>query len=94
MNKIGCLYLVTTHYPEVKHYAEQKDGVLNARMEFDRDSLRPLYKMVIGEAGESCALHIAQKLGMPKAMLTCASMAAYLVARNIFDSGLPTARMQ
>lgn len=77
LNKIGCLYLVTTHYPEVKHYAEQKDGVLNARMEFDRDSLRPLYKMVIGEAGESCALHIAQKLGMPKAMLTCASMAAY-----------------
>ncbi len=77
LDKIGCLYLVTTHYPEVKHYAEQKEGVQNARMEFDRESLKPLYQMIIGEAGESCALHIAHKLGMPKEMLTCASIAAY-----------------
>jgi len=73
----GALFLVTTHYPEVKQYAKQEENIVNARMAFDRESLRPLYRMIIGEAGESCALYIARQLGMPDAMLRNAAEAAY-----------------
>ena len=77
LRRSGCLFLVTTHYPEVKTYAEQAEGIINARMTFDKESLRPLYKMEIGEAGESCAFYIAARLGMPEAMLRTAERAAY-----------------
>lgn len=77
LKKCGCLFLVTTHYPEVKIYAEKTQNMLNARMTFDRETLKPLYQLVIGEAGESCALYIAKQLGMPSAMLRKASMEAY-----------------
>lgn len=77
LKKCGALYLVTTHYPEVKNYGEREEGVINARMTFDRESLKPLYQLVIGEAGESCALYIARKLGMPEEMLRRAAQAAY-----------------
>ena len=77
LKKSGALYLVTTHYPEVKTYAEQEEGVVNARMTFDKESLKPLYQMIIGEAGESCAFYIARKLGMPEGMLWEAQKAAY-----------------
>lgn len=77
LKKSGALFLVTTHYPEIKTYAEREEGIVNARMTFDRENLRPLYKMVIGEAGESCALYIAGKLGMPGSMLRRAALAAY-----------------
>lgn len=77
LKKSGALYLVTTHYPEVKTYAEKEEGVVNARMTFDKESLAPLYQLVIGEAGESCAFYIAKKLGMPEGMLQRAAIAAY-----------------
>lgn len=77
LKKSGCLFLVTTHYPEVKEYAVRTEAVTNARMEFDRETLRPTYRMIIGEAGESCAFHIARKLGMPVGMLKTAAAAAY-----------------
>lgn len=77
LKKSGCLFVVTTHYPEVKEYAEKAEGIINARMTFDKDTLQPMYQMVIGEAGESCAFYIAGKLGMPKRMLRTAICAAY-----------------
>ena len=77
LKRSGALYLVTTHYPEVKTYAEKEPGVANARMTFDKESLKPLYQLVIGEAGESCAFYIARKLGMPLHMLQDAQEAAY-----------------
>ncbi|MDO4463287.1 MAG: DNA mismatch repair protein MutS [Bacillota bacterium] len=96
LKKSGALYLVTTHYPEVKSYAEREEGVVNARMTFDKESLKPLYRMVIGEAGESCALYIAKKLGMPGGMLKRAAQAAYgtenTVAKNTgeaFEDNFP-----
>ncbi len=73
----GALFLVTTHYPEVKVYAEKAGGIVNARMTFDKENLKPLYQMVIGEAGESCAFYIARRLGMPVSMLNRAAEAAY-----------------
>ncbi len=77
LKKSGALFLVTTHYPEVKVYAEQTEGIVNARMTFDKENLKPTYQMVIGEAGESCAFHIARRLGMPEGMLKRAEAAAY-----------------
>lgn len=77
LKKSGAIFLVTTHYPEVKTYAEQTEGIINARMTFDKESLQPLYQLVPGEAGESCALYIARKMGMPKDMLRTAMEAAY-----------------
>ena len=77
LRRSQALFLVTTHYPEVKQYAKQTEGILNARMSFDKESLKPLYQLVLGEAGESCAFHIAQRLGMPKRMLERAKRAAY-----------------
>lgn len=81
LRKSGCLFLVTTHYPEVKEYAERTERIRNARMEFDKQTLRPTYRMVIGEAGESCAFYIAQRLGMPERMLEMARQAAYGAGR-------------
>lgn len=77
LKKSGCLFLCTTHYPEVKQYANKTEHVTNARMQFDRESLRPTYRLEIGEAGESCAFYIAKRLGMSNAMLKRASMEAY-----------------
>ena len=77
LRKSGCNFIVTTHYPEVKEYAEKADGIVNARMTFDKDSLLPTYQMIIGEAGESCAFYIADRLGMPEHMLKVAVEAAY-----------------
>ncbi|MBE5877300.1 MAG: DNA mismatch repair protein MutS [Lachnospiraceae bacterium] len=77
LKKSGALFVVTTHYPEIKVYAEKEEGILNAKMAFDAENLKPLYQMVIGEAGESCALHIAKRLGMPASMLRRAMKAAY-----------------
>lgn len=73
----GCLFMVTTHYPEVKEYGERTEGVINARMAFDRESLRPLYRLELGESGESCAFYIAKRLGMPQRILNWAEKAAY-----------------
>lgn len=77
LRKSGAIFLVTTHYPEVKEYAAKAEDVVNARMTFDRETLTPTYQMVIGEAGESCAFYIADRLGMPNEMLKVAIRAAY-----------------
>lgn len=77
LKKSGANFLVTTHYPEVKDYAEKTEHIVNARMTFDRETLMPTYQMVIGEAGESCAFYIADRLGMPESMLKTAVEAAY-----------------
>lgn len=77
LKKSGCLFLVTTHYPEVKEYANKASDIVNARMDFDKETLKPTYQMIIGEAGESCAFYIAGRLGMPNEMLKTAIRSAY-----------------
>lgn len=83
----NCLFIATTHYPEVKEFAAKADGIINAKMTFDRESLKPLYKLEIGEAGESCALYIAKRLGLPQRMLECAYNEAYCrgICHNIAE---------
>lgn len=73
----GCLFLATTHYAEVKVYAEQHDEIINARMAFDRENLKPLYRLEVGKTGESCALYIAKRLGLPDNMIAMAAGEAY-----------------
>lgn len=77
LRKSGAIFLVTTHYPEVKDYADRAEGMINARMTFDKETLEPTYQMVLGEAGESCAFYIADRMGMPNNMLHMAIKAAY-----------------
>ena len=85
----GCLFTVTTHYPEIKDFAARTQGVINARMAFDRESLLPLYKLEIGEAGESCALHIAERLGMPNHILNRAREITYTTSSRPASSYTP-----
>ncbi|MGI5959397.1 MAG: endonuclease MutS2 [Massiliimalia sp.] len=77
LRKSGCFLLATTHYPEVKSYAEEAPRFLNARMTFDRETLKPTYHLELGKAGESCALFIAKRLGFPPHLLELAKQAAY-----------------
>jgi len=73
----GCMFLVTTHYPQVKTYAETTEHVKSARMAFDPESLAPLYLLEMGKSGESCALQIAQRLGLAPHLLARAHDVVY-----------------
>ncbi len=73
----GCQFLVTTHYPQVKTFAEETDGIQSASMAFDRESLKPLYRLELGKSGESCALHIAKTLGLSSHLLSRANEVVY-----------------
>ncbi len=77
LRQTGCMLVATTHYPEVKQYAGQAAGFTNARMAFDRETLQPTYRLEVGQAGESCALYIAQRLGLPAPLLQAAEQVAY-----------------
>jgi DNA mismatch repair protein MutS2 len=66
----GVITVASTHYPEIKQYALTKPGFKNGCMAFDRENLRPLYRLILGKPGESNALWIAEKLGMTKEVLS------------------------
>ena len=72
----GCFFLVTTHDPQIKQWAEETEGVVSARMAFDQQSLMPLYRLELGMSGESCAIEIARRLGMDEGLLARARQAA------------------
>ncbi|WP_274361935.1 endonuclease MutS2 [Paenibacillus thermotolerans] len=65
----GATVVATTHFNEIKRFAAAAPGFENARMEFDTETLEPLYRLRIGEAGRSYAFVIASKLGMPEKVL-------------------------
>ncbi|MBO5412523.1 MAG: endonuclease MutS2 [Clostridia bacterium] len=67
--KKGCTGVVTTHYTSLKEFAFSTDGIENACMEFDADTLRPLYVMKIGLPGSSNALGISRRLGLKESIL-------------------------
>ena len=80
--KMGSRVVATTHYAELKLYAMRTDGVMNASCEFDVESLKPTYKLLIGIPGKSNAFAISRKLGLSEDIL---KEAAALVGKNDRD---------
>ena len=62
----NCKTVVTTHFGELKAMAYQKEGIQNAAVEFDIDTLQPTYNLLMGVPGRSNAIFIASRLGMPQ----------------------------
>lgn len=72
LSKAPCLTLATTHLGMVKNYVHSHPDMINAAVRFNVDTLKPEYALDIGRPGASHALHIAQRLGMPTAVLQTA----------------------
>ncbi|MBM7605875.1 MutS2 family protein [Metabacillus crassostreae] len=72
-----ALMIATTHYSEIKEFAERAPGFQNGSMDFDLETLQPLYKLLIGKGGESQAFSIAEKLGMPEQIISRAKRISY-----------------
>jgi DNA mismatch repair protein MutS2 len=64
--------VVTTHYNDLKTFAHEEEGVENASVEFDAETLSPTYRLITGLPGRSQALDIAKRLGMPQRVLAAA----------------------
>ena len=65
--------VITTHYTNLKHFAEQTQGVVNGAMLYDRGQMRPLFQLSIGQAGSSFAIEIAKQIGIPEQIIAHAT---------------------
>ncbi len=65
--------VITTHYQSLKHYAQNTEGVINGAMLYDRQMMKPLFQLAIGNPGSSFAIEIARKTGIPDEVIRDAS---------------------
>ena len=70
LNGAQAMGIITTHYTNLKHMAEQTEGIVNGAMLYDRGALRPLFQLSIGQAGSSFAIEIARQIGLPEQIIT------------------------
>lgn len=69
----GTFGIITTHYQNLKHFAEDTEGVVNGAMLYDRHMMQPLFQLQIGQPGSSFAVEIARKIGIPEDVISDAS---------------------
>lgn len=69
----GVFGIITTHYTNLKHFAEQTTGVINGAMLYDRGAMRPLFQLSIGQAGSSFAIEIARQIGLGEEIIRYAT---------------------
>lgn len=69
LNGQGCYGIVTTHYQNLKHLAQNEKGLVNGAMLYDRQQMRPLFRLSIGSPGSSFAIDIAHKIGLPREVI-------------------------
>ena len=72
-NNRGAYGIITTHYQNLKHFADSTPGVVNGAMLYDRGEMRPLFQLQIGNPGSSFAVEIARKIGLPEEVIQDAS---------------------
>lgn len=85
VRKKGVICAATTHYAELKVYALNTPGVCNASCEFDVETLKPTYKLIIGTPGKSNAFAISEKLGIPEEIIARAKSAVSSDDRRFED---------
>ena len=72
-NKKHAFGVITTHYQNLKHYAQETEGIVNGAMLYDRQQMQPLFQLSIGNPGSSFAIEIARKTGIPDEVIKDAS---------------------
>ncbi|MCD7977101.1 MAG: Smr/MutS family protein [Tannerellaceae bacterium] len=72
-NRKKSFGVITTHYQNLKHFAEDTPGIINGAMLYDRHLMQPLFKLAIGNPGSSFAVEIARKIGLPDDLIAAAS---------------------
>ena len=73
LNNNQVMGIVTTHYQNLKHFADETDGVVNGAMLYDRQRMQPLFQLSMGYPGSSFAIEIARKTGLPQQVIDKAS---------------------
>ena len=69
LNEQKAYGVITTHYSNLKHFAERSKGIINGAMLYDRGQLKPLFQLSIGQAGSSFAVEIARQIGLPEQII-------------------------
>jgi len=89
----GATLFATTHYSEMKDFADAKEGFLNGSMEFDLETLRPTYRLLLGQSGKSQAFDIALKLGLHPDLIRKAYVISYKNAHP-FSNSIPSENLK
>lgn len=83
LGESGCFGVVTTHYQNLKTFADETDGFINGAMLYDRQHLRPTFQLSVGNPGSSFAIDIARSIGLPSDVI---DMAKDLVGSDYVNS--------